>query len=301
MSVQTLERPPELPPPPAPAPPATAGSGAGGGGPRGWRRRLVTVAAIVSLGIGSGVAGGYVATGLEDQPAATVATTPVTTGTTGTATGGSLAAVAAAVAPSVVSITARSAGQQVEGSGVVLSSDGVIVTNAHVVSDAAQGGRITVDLSDGRTVAATVVGTDQATDLAVLQAQGVSGLKAATFSDSDTLEVGDTVLAVGNSLGLEGSVTAGIVSALHRSLTTDGGSLGDAIQTDASINPGNSGGPLVNAAGKVVGITTANASVDGQSSGSIGVGFAIPSNRVEQVVNQLTGGVHTVSASATTG
>jgi putative serine protease PepD len=116
------------------------------------------------------------------------------------------------------------------------------VTNAHVVAGAG-GGRITVDLSGGRTVAATIVGTDQATDLAVLQAEGVTGLKAASFSDSDTLEVGDTVLAVGNSLGLEGSVTAGIVSALHRSLDTDGGSLGDAIQTDASINPGNSGGP----------------------------------------------------------
>ena len=301
MSVQTLERPPELPPPPPdPAPPATAGSGAGGGRGRGWRRRLVTVAAIASLGIGSGVAGGYVATGLEGRPAATVATTPVTTGTTGTSTS-SLAAVAAAVAPSVVSITVRSAGEQVEGSGVILSSDGLIVTNAHVVADAAGGGRITVDLSDGRTVAATVVGTDQATDLAVLQAEGVSGLKAATFSDSGTLEVGDAVLAVGNSLGLEGSVTAGIVSALHRSLDTDGGSLGDAIQTDASINPGNSGGPLVDASGQVVGITTANASVDGQSEGSIGVGFAIPSNRVEQVVNQLTGGsVHTVTAGAST-
>jgi putative serine protease PepD len=165
-------------------------------------------------------------------------------------------------------------------------------------ADTGSGGGITVDLSEGRTVAATAVGTDQATDLAVLQAQGVSGLKAASLSDSDTLEVGDTVLAVGNSLGLEGSVTAGIVSALHRSLDTDGGSLGDAIQTDASINPGNSGGPLVNLAGQVVGITTANASVDGQSSGSIGVGFAIPANRVEQVVTQLTGGgVHTVSAS----
>jgi putative serine protease PepD len=299
MSVQTLERPPELPPPPDPAPPAAAGSG-GGGGRRGWRRRLVTVAAIASLGIGSGLAGGYVASGLEDQPAATVAAAPVTTGTTGGDTS-SLAKVAAAVAPSVVSITVRTAGQQVEGSGVVLTSDGLIVTNAHVVSDAA-GGRITVDLSDGRKVAATVVGTDQATDLAVIQAEGVSGLKAATFGDSDALEVGDTVLAVGNSLGLEGSVTAGIVSALHRSLETDGGgSLGDAIQTDASINPGNSGGPLVNAAGQVVGITTANASVDGQSSGSIGVGFAIPANTVEQVVNQPTGGVHTVSASATTG
>jgi len=300
MSVQTLERPPELPPPPDPAPPAAGDAGAGGGGPRGWRRKLVTVVAIASLGIGSGLAGGYVATGLDDGPATTVATTPVTTGTTGTGTGGgSLAAVAAAVAPSVVSITVRSAGEQVEGSGVVLSSDGLIVTNAHVVADAADGGRVTVDLSDGRTVAATVVGTDKATDLAVIQAEGVSGLRTATFGDSDTLEVGDTVLAVGNSLGLEGSVTAGIVSALHRSLDTDGGSLGDAIQTDASINPGNSGGPLVDAAGQVVGITTANASVDGRSSGSIGVGFAIPSNRVEQVVNRLTGGVQTVSASTT--
>jgi putative serine protease PepD len=299
MSVQTLERPPEVPPPTDPAPPAAV-SGGGGGGRRGWRRRLVTVAAIASLGIGSGLAGGYVASGLEDQPAATVAAAPVTTGTTGDTSSSSLAEVAAAVAPSVVSITVRTAGQQVEGSGVVLTSDGLIVTNAHVVSDAA-GGRITVDLSDGRTVAATVVGIDQATDLAVIQAEGVSGLKAATFGDSDVLEVGDTVLAVGNSLGLEGSVTAGIVSALHRSLETDGGSLGDAIQTDASINPGNSGGPLVNAAGQVVGITTANASVEGQSSGSIGVGFAIPGSTVEQVVNQLTGGVHTVSASATTG
>jgi putative serine protease PepD len=204
----------------------------------------------------------------------------------------------------VVSITVQTAGEQVEGSGVILTSDGLIVTNNHVVADAAGGGRITVQLSDGRTVAARVVGTDQATDLAVVRAQGVSGLKAATLGDSDALEVGDTVLAVGNSLGLEGSVTAGIVSALHRSVGTagSGGALGDAIQTDASINPGNSGGPLVNAAGQVVGITTANASVSEQSSGSIGVGFAIPSNRVKQVVNQLTGGgIQTVSASSATG
>jgi S1-C subfamily serine protease len=142
--------------------------------------------------------------------------------------------------PSVVSITIRSAGEQVEGSGVILSSDGLIVTNNHVVADAAGGGRITVRLSDGRTVAAGIVGTDQATDLAVIRAQGVSGLKAATFGDSDTLRVGDTVLAVGDPLGLDGSVTAGIVSALHRSLASDGAGVSD------------------------------------QSSGSIGVGFAIP-------------------------
>ena len=316
MSAQTLEHPAVTwapdPPPPAgepptahpdsvPAPPAPPGGPAGGvgaSGRHGWRRRLVTVAAIAALGLGSGVAGGDAATGLEDHPATSVVATPAGTQATG---GSALASVAAAVTPTVVSITVQTAGGQVEGSGVILTSDGLIVTNNHVVEDAAGGGRITVQLSDGRTVAANVVGTDPATDLAVVRAQGVSGLKAATLGDSDALEVGDTVLAVGNSLGLEGSVTAGIVSALHRSLDTDGGSLGDAIQTDASINPGNSGGPLVNAAGQVVGITTANASVDGQSSGSIGVGFAIPSNRVEQVVNQLTGGVHTVSAGATTG
>jgi putative serine protease PepD len=259
------------------------------------------VAAIAALGLGSGVAGGYAATGLEDHPATTVVATPASTQATG---GSSLASVAAAVTPTVVSITVQTAGEQVEGSGVILASDGLIVTNNHVVEDAAGGGRITVQLSDGRTVAANVVGTDPATDLAVVKAQGVSGLKAATLGDSDALEVGDTVLAVGNSLGLEGSVTAGIVSALHRSVDTagSGGALSDAIQTDASINPGNSGGPLVNAAGQVVGITTANATVSQQSSGSIGVGFAIPSNRVKQVVNQLTGGgIQTVSATSATG
>jgi putative serine protease PepD len=258
------------------------------------------VAAIAALGLGSGVAGGYAATGLEDHPATTVVATPAST----QATGGSSLASVAAVTPTVVSITVQTAGGQVEGSGVILTSDGLIVTNNHVVEDAAGGGRITVQLSDGRTVAANVVGTDPATDLAVVKAQGVSGLKAATLGDSDALEVGDTVLAVGNSLGLEGSVTAGIVSALHRGVDTagSGGALSDAIQTDASINPGNSGGPLVNAAGQVVGITTANATVSQQSSGSIGVGFAIPSSRVKQVVNQLTGGgIQTVSATSATG
>jgi putative serine protease PepD len=302
-TTQTLEHPPGVGPPPVVPPPPVAAPPAwqpGSSGRRGWRRKLVTGVAIVALGLGSGLAGGYAARGLEDGGAPTAVTTPVSTQA---APATSLASAAAAVTPSVVSIVVQSAGQEVEGSGVVLSADGLIVTNNHVVEDAARGGRITVQLSDGRTVAATVVGTDPATDLAVIQAQGVSGLKAATFGDSDALEVGDTVLAVGNPLGLDDSVTAGIVSALHRNVGIDGsgGSLGDAIQTDASINPGNSGGPLVNAAGQVVGITTANASVSVQDSGSIGVGFAIPSNQVKQVVNQLTGGIQTVSADSATG
>jgi putative serine protease PepD len=290
-------------PDPGPAPPAPPGGPAGavgGGGRHSWRRRPVTVVAVAALGLGSGVAGGYAAAGLEDHPATTVVATPASTQATGDS---SLAGVAAAVAPTVVSITVQTGGEQVEGSGVILTSDGLIVTNHHVVADAAGEGRIAVRLADGRTVAAGVVGTDQDTDLAVIQAQGVSGLKAATLGDSDALEVGDTVLAVGDPLGLEGSVTAGIVSALHRSVGADGsgGALGDAIQTDASINPGNSGGPLVDAAAQVVGIATANASVDGRSAGSIGVGFAIPSNQVRQVVTRLTGaGIQTVSASSGT-
>ena len=296
MSAPALDHPPVVASAPPPAPPAGPAGGTGSGGRRGWRRKLVTGVAIVVLGLGSGLAGGYAAGGRGDGATATAATTPVSAQAT---TGSSLAGVAAAVTPSVVSIVVQSAGQQVEGSGVILGSDGLIVTNNHVVEDAARGGRITVQLSDGRTVAATVVGTDPATDLAVIQAQGVSGLKAATFGDSDALQVGDTVLAVGNPLGLDDSVTAGIVSGLHRGVGVDssGGSLSDAVQTDASINPGNSGGPLVNAAGQVVGITTANASVSAQASGSIGVGFAIPSNQVKQVVNRLAGGVQTVSAS----
>jgi putative serine protease PepD len=216
----------------------------------------------------------------------------------------SLADVAAAVEPSVVSITVQGTGAEVEGSGVVLSSDGLILTNNHVVADAGQGGRIQVQLSDGSTATAEVVGTSPGSDLAVLRADGVSGLTAATFGDSDALEVGDTVLAVGSPLGLEGSVTAGIVSALHRRVDLgdgqSGAAISDAIQTDAPINPGNSGGPIVNTAGEVVGILTANASL-GQDAGSIGVGFAIPSQQVAQVVRQLTGDTQVLATSSATG
>jgi putative serine protease PepD len=140
-----------------------------------------------------------------------------------------------------------------------------------------------------------VVGYDSASDLALIKTQGVSGLKAATLSDSSSLQVGDTVLAIGSPLGLDGSVTEGIASALDRTITVSGDNhtietLRDAFQTDAAINPGNSGGPLVNRAGEVVGITTANASVSGQSSGSSGVGFAIPIDHAKQVINQLMSG-----------
>jgi putative serine protease PepD len=253
------------------------------------------VVLAVGLATSSGVAGAYAATGLRDRDtAATTATTATATGpaasTTALSTGDSLATVAAAVQPSVVSILVAGMGQEDEGSGVILQSNGVILTNNHVVAAAEPGGQITVKFSDGRTAGATLLGSDPAADIAVIQAHGVSGLKAATLGDSDNLQVGDTVLAVGSPLGLDGSVTAGIVSALHRSLNGGNGSsvsLGDAIQTDAAINPGNSGGPLVNGAGQVVGIDTAIASLS-HGSGNIGVGFAIPINHVKQIANQLT-------------
>jgi putative serine protease PepD len=314
MPAQLLQPPPGatpvIDPPPAwqplrgSPPPPPPGRVAGDGGRWSWPRKLVAGFLALGLALASGAAGAYAATSLDDDTAV-AASTPVTAASGGSTTETSLASVAAAVEPSVVSITVRSAGQQVEGSGVVLRSDGLILTNNHVVEDAAQGGRITVEFSDGSTATATVAGTDPSTDLAVIQAEGVSGLQAATFGDSDALQVGDTVLAIGSPLGLEGSVTAGIVSALHRTFDVDadgqaGTTINDAIQTDAPINPGNSGGPLVNSAGEVVGILTANASVS-QDAGSIGVGFAIPSNQVEQVARQLTGGALTVASSSTTG
>jgi putative serine protease PepD len=268
----------------SPPPPAADTRANPGGGRRRWSRRLAVGLLVVGLGLSSGTVGAYAGTRLADHT--------TTTTTTSVATAGSLASVAAAVKPSVVTVIVRSAGQEAEGSGIILRSDGVILTNNHVVAAAGAAAGITVQFSNGQKATATVVGTDPATDLAVIKAQGVSGLKAATIGNSGSLQVGDTVLAIGSPLGLEETVTQGIVSALDRTITVAGDNhssetLQDAIQTDAAINPGNSGGPLVNSAGQVVGITTANASVNGQSSGSIGVGFAIPIDHAKQVINQL--------------
>jgi putative serine protease PepD len=180
------------------------------------------------------------------------------------------------------------------GSGVVLRNDGYLVTNNHVVSAAAGGGSVSVTLSNGRTYPAGIVGTDATSDLAVLKVTGVSGLTAATFADSDQVRVGQTVLAVGAPLGLSNTVTEGIVSTLHRPVRTgeagaSAQSVIDALQTDAAVNPGNSGGALVDLGGRVVGIPSAIATVGSSSgqSGSIGVGFAIPSNDAVKVAGQL--------------
>jgi putative serine protease PepD len=276
------------------------------------RRRFAAGGLALALILGGGLAGGAVAAVIGDNGTTYASPTAVKAASSKSATG--VAAIAQAVQPSTVSITVTTQQGQDEGTGVITRSDGMILTNNHVVADAAGGGQISVKFNDGKKVSADVVGTDPATDLAVIKASGVSGLKPVTFGNSDQLQVGDPVVAIGSPLGLEGSVTSGIISALHRTLSESGNdqqqqqpgipgfggqggqgqqgggsggtAIGDAIQTDAAINPGNSGGPLVNSAGQVIGINTAIAT-SGGGNGNIGVGFAIPIDTAKQVSDQL--------------
>jgi putative serine protease PepD len=205
----------------------------------------------------------------------------------------SIAGVAAKVLPSVVQIKVETANGGGTGSGFVLDDDGYIVTNNHVVTDADSSG-VTVTFADGTTADARVVGTSGSYDLAVLKVNA-KGLKALPLGNSDSVVVGDPVIAIGSPLGLSGTVTSGIVSAKDRPVTAGetGGSDSayiNAIQTDAAINPGNSGGPLVNLDGEVVGVNSAIATLGGSlsgQSGSIGVGFAIPINQARRTVEQI--------------
>ena len=219
----------------------------------------------------------------------------------------SFAAIAARVLPSVVSINVRGNSGADTGSGVVLRSDGYVLTNNHVVAAAANGGSVSVVFNDGSTASARIVGTDQEDDLAVIKVAR-TGLRAATLGASSNVRVGDAVLAVGSPLGLTGTVTAGIVSALNRPVDTTQDqqqqtdpfgfsnqqrsattTVISAIQTDAAINPGNSGGPLLNAAGQVIGINSAIASTGsvGGQAGNIGVGFAIPIDQARIIAGEL--------------
>ena len=213
----------------------------------------------------------------------------------------SVAGIAAKVMRSTVSIAVRGAGGNGTGSGVVIRSDGYILTNNHVVASAASGGEISVTLDNGeQELPARIVGRDPVTDLAVLRVESRSPLPAATLGQSRALVVGDPVIAIGSPLGLSGTVTTGIVSALNRTVDVpaeDGeqrNPLFNAIQTDAAINPGNSGGALVNARGEVIGINSAIATLGGggvfggeQSGGSIGVGFAIPVDEARSVAEEI--------------
>lgn len=207
---------------------------------------------------------------------------------------GSTTDVANKVLPSVVSIQVMTSRGGDEGSGSIISSDGMILTNNHVVADA-EGGRAKMEvvLNDGRVLEAEVVATDPQTDIAVIKAKNVTDLTPIEFGDSDAVNVGEDVMAIGSPLGLSATVTTGIVSAKNRPVQAsgeDGGeaSLIDAIQTDASINPGNSGGALVDMEGKLIGIPSVIASTGGgEVAGSIGLGFAIPINQAERISKQL--------------
>jgi len=261
---------------------------------------VVSTAAVTAILVGGGTAA--LTTSLLDDGAAGTSvsqgsgglgkTNPVTVDSV---TPAAWESVAAAVAPTVVAIDVETASGGGQGSGVIYDTSGHIITNNHVVAGA-RDDKVTVTLSDGRLYDAKIVGLDASTDLAVIKiVDPPSDLAAATFADSESVVVGNAVMAVGNPLGLAHTVTTGIVSAVARPVTTAGeGSASspvvtNAIQIDAAVNPGNSGGPLFDAKGQVIGITSSIASLSSGSSqsGSIGLGFAIPSNQAKSVGDQL--------------
>jgi putative serine protease PepD len=279
-------------------------------GSRPGRRRTAEITSVAVLAALLSSGGTVAATRLwadDTQAASTTSTsdlgrTDVAPVSQADASAPDWSATAAAVSPSVVSITATTSQGGGQGSGVVIDTGGNVLTNNHVVSGAEQ---LSVTLADGRTYEAEIRGTDPSTDLAVITlSDPPEDLEPIAVGDSDALEVGDPVMAVGNPLGLAGTVTTGIVSALNRPVSTQGESNGqgdpfgqgqaepvvtNAIQTSAAINPGNSGGALVNAGGQLVGINSSIASVgsSGGQSGNIGIGFAIPVNEATSVASQL--------------
>jgi putative serine protease PepD len=265
----------------------------------------LTVGAVVIAVVSAGIGGGVASLVQQQQSAGAAGSTvtgPAASVPAANAPPGSVEQVAAKVVPSVVMLETDLGHQTEEGSGIVLSPDGLILTNNHVIAAAANAAhsgeapKTTVTFSDGRTAPFTVVGADPTTDIAVVRAQGASGLTPIALGSSANLRVGQPVVAVGSPLGLEGTVTTGIVSALNRPVSTTGESSNqntvlDAIQTDAAINPGNSGGALVNMNAQLVGVNSAIATLGADSgdaqSGSIGLGFAIPVDQAKRIADEL--------------
>jgi putative serine protease PepD len=286
-----------------PPPPHTyPGSGrpAGGEGPRSSRSRTVLVTAVTAALVGGGVGAGTAAALDHGNKTIVVDSLPQTTQTAPAAAkvDGTITGAAGRIQPSVVTIDVSGPRGQGNGSGVIIRADGYIVTNDHVVSVATGGGTLTVLTDDGQQAKASIVGRDASDDLAVIKVAGLESLRAATFAKSANLVVGQTVVAVGAPLGLSNTVTSGIVSNTARPVRSGDNdqAVFDAIQTDAAINPGNSGGALADLNGNVVGINAAIATpntgglqIPGQDtqSGSIGIGFAIPSDEVSRIAAQL--------------
>lgn len=269
------------PPEPRPGPAAPSAVPAAGASPREPRAGRRVGALLVGTALVAGGVGGGAVYGLGRAVA------PDTC---------DVAGVARSVLPGVVTVLVDGAVGNGSGSGAILTRDGTIVTNDHVIAAAAAGGgRISVVLSSGETEEATLVGTDAKTDLAVLRVEATD-LPTVALGEPTALSVGQQVVALGAPLGLSGTVTSGIVSALDRDIsapTASGGTtvLAGTIQTDASINPGNSGGPLVDCAGRLVGINTVIATVPDASGtaggGNVGIGFAVPAGTVRRITDEL--------------
>ena len=261
------------------------------------------IAASLVVGGTAGVGGAAAYSALKDDQVSSSNNSQVRTSKVSSApdipvADGSVAAVASSVLPSVVKLDVTGQCEQGSGSGIILSSDGEILTNHHVAEVAEDDGSITVSFADGTKAAAEIIGLDPLTDTALLKAEDVSGLTPIGLGESKDLNVGQNVVAIGSPYGLDATVTSGIVSALNRPVEVGRDEAGNsttypAIQTDAAINPGNSGGPLVDLNGNLVGINSSIRSTGGGpggGAGSIGLGFAIPIDEVLPIVEQMRAG-----------
>jgi putative serine protease PepD len=257
------------------------------------RRRWpwILIPAFAVVGVGAGFIGAAIA-----SPDSAVAVSSAGNVAASSAAACAVTSVADNVLPSVVTITASGKAGAGTGSGEVIRTDGYILTNNHVISPAVSGGKVEVTFAAGTTVPATIVGRDILTDLAVLKVSPPKDLKAIALGSSESVRVGEPVVALGAPLGLSGTVTSGIVSALDRTVEVPAENdssalLVSAVQTDAAINPGNSGGALVNCAGDLIGIPSAGATVPnpsgGASAGSVGLGFAIPVDLAKTIANEI--------------
>jgi putative serine protease PepD len=285
--------------PPAPYPARHTRLSPPDASPRAGSRAGVLAAGAVAVAVVSAVVGGVAAVAVEPLHSV-VSELMSTPAAVSPPPAGSVEQVAASVVPSVVKLETTLAPESEEGSGIVLSADGLILTNNHVVAPAADGGagagpgaaESVATFADGRTAPFSVVGADPTTDIAVVRVAGLSGLRPITLGSSANLHVGQRVAAVGSPLGFQGTVTSGIISALNRPVSSVGGAdssatVLDAIQTDAAINPGSSGGALVDMDGRLIGINSAIATLGDGQSGSIGLGFAIPVDQAKRVADQL--------------
>ncbi|NKE60899.1 PDZ domain-containing protein [Lentzea sp. PSKA42] len=265
--------------------------------PKGRGKVVAGVAALVLIvgGLSGGI-GGYLGYNFaNDSSSVSSLDTPRPAAQTSNAPAGSVEDVANKLLQSVVQIQVVTRTGAGEGSGFIISSNGQIVTNNHVIEGAAAGGNIKVVFQDGKTASAKVLGRDPSSDIAVIQADGVSGLPVVQLGNSGDLKIGQGVVAIGSPFELSGTVTSGIVSSLNRPVSAGGDARNsqatvlNAIQTDAAINPGNSGGPLVNMQGQVVGINSAIYSPNsaGGQAGSVGIGFAIPMDQARRTIDEI--------------